>query len=189
MAPRFPFDESPDPEAREVIEQALEKMHSGVPPFKFTEDDNKTLVGCYAPMCYSPIITRQFFALAKACYDPTAVKPKIRELAILGFASIMHVPYIVYCHRGCAEQVGLTSEQYAAGLTGETPSGLSEPEAMAYQLARILTQLTSRLDDNTWNAATEKLEKAEVVGITHIVAGYRWVALLAQLNGDDNRWE
>lgn len=126
--------------------------------------------------------------MAKACYDPAAVNPRNRELAILGFASIMNVPYIVYCHRGCAEKVGLSAQQYDDGLSGKVPQGLSEAEEMAYQMGRTLTELTSRLDDDTWAKATAKLGKPEFVGITHIVAAYRWVALLAQVNGDDDRW-
>lgn len=100
----------------------------------------------------------------------------------------MNVPYIVYCHRGVADQAGITSQQYEEGLAGRAPKGLSEAEEMAYRLGRTLTMLTSRLDEATWQEATGKLGKAELVGITHIVAAYRWVALLAQLNGDDERW-
>ncbi|OTA66657.1 hypothetical protein K449DRAFT_430971 [Hypoxylon sp. EC38] len=188
MAPRFPIDESPDPEIKQVIEESLLKMHHGAPQFNYTENDGESLLGCYPPLCYSPIITRQFFALAKACYDPAAVSPRARELAILGLASVMNVPYIVYCHRGVAGQAGISSQQYDEGLTGQVPKGLSKGEEMAYKLGRTLTTLTSRLDDDTWQEATSTLGKAEVVGITHIVAAYRWVALLAQLNGDDERW-
>ncbi|KAK7932313.1 hypothetical protein PG985_003025 [Apiospora marii] len=186
--PRFPFDESPDPATKDVMVEALSKMHRGGPPFQFVEEDGKSLVGCYAPLSYSPIITRQFFALAKACYDPEAVKPRTRELAILGLASILNVPYIVYCHRSCAYEVGITEEQYNEGLAGKVPSGLAEEEAMAYRLGRDLTTLQARLDDDTWAEATSKLAKSELVGVAHIVGAYRWVAVLAQLNGDDQRW-
>ncbi|KAI1326780.1 hypothetical protein F5Y16DRAFT_374015 [Xylariaceae sp. FL0255] len=185
---RFPIDESPDPLAREVMEQSLAKMHNGNPPFRYTDEDGKSLVGCYAPLCYSPIITRQFFALAKACYDPAAVKPRNRELAIMAFCSIMDVPYIVYCHRGCANKVGLSDEQYDEGCAGHMPSELNEEEQMVYQLGRTLTALTSRLDDKTWEETVSKLGKAELVGVIHIIAAYKWVALLAQVNGDDERW-
>ncbi|KAI8633364.1 hypothetical protein F5Y19DRAFT_417682 [Xylariaceae sp. FL1651] len=186
--PRFPIDESPDPAAREVMTESLAKMHNGNPPFQYTDEDGKSLVGCYAPLCYSPVITRQFFALAKACYDPAAVKPRNRELAILAFASIVNVPYIVYCHRGCGHKVGLSDQQYDDGLAGNVPKDLTEEEVMVYQLGRTLTTLTSRLDDDTWQEATSKLGKAELVGVIHIVAAYKWVALLAQVNGDDERW-
>ncbi|KAI1282798.1 hypothetical protein F5Y07DRAFT_197832 [Xylaria sp. FL0933] len=187
-SPRFPIDESPDSAAVEVMTESLAKMHNGKPPFQYTDEDGKSLVGCYAPLCYSPIITRQFFALAKACYDPAAVNPRRRELTIMGFASIMSVPYVVYCHRSCANKVGLSDQQYDDGVAGKVPKDLTEEEETVYQLARTLTTLTSRLDDDTWQEATSKLGKAEVVGVVHIVAAYKWVALLALVNGDDDRW-
>ncbi|KAI0392948.1 hypothetical protein F5Y17DRAFT_333018 [Xylariaceae sp. FL0594] len=187
-APRFPLDQSPDPEAREVMTESLAKMHDGKPPFEYIAVDDGSLVGCYAPLCYSPIITREFFALAKACYNPAAVNPRYRELAIMGFASIVSVPYIAYCHRSCANKVGLSDEQYDDGLAANMPKGLTEEEELVYELARTLTTLSTRLDDSTWNKATSKLGKAEVVGVVHIVAAYKWVALLAQVNGDDERW-
>lgn len=59
---------------------------------------------------------------------------------------------------------------------------------MAYRLGRILTQLTGPLDDATWQEAISKMEKTEIVGIIHTVAGYRWVALLDFANGEDRRW-
>lgn len=100
----------------------------------------------------------------------------------------MNVPYIVYCHRGVAEKVGLTTQQYEDGLAGKVPEGLTESEEMAYKIARALTELNSRLGDEVWEEAIAKLGKSELVGVTHIVAAYRWVALLAQVNGDDHRW-
>ncbi|KAI1771754.1 hypothetical protein F4818DRAFT_203130 [Hypoxylon cercidicola] len=187
MAPRFPIDEAPDPAARQVMEESLATMHGGAPPFQWIEEDGKSLLGPYAPLCYSPIITRQFWPLAKSCYNPTAVKPRNRELAILGLSSVLDVPYIVYCHRGVAEHVGLTTQQYEDGLAGKVPGGLSEEEAMAYRLGQILTKLTGPLDDATWQEVTSKMDKAEVVGVLHIVAGYRWVALLVSVNGEDRR--
>lgn len=133
---------------------------------------------------------RQFFELAKLCYspDPGAAKPRNRELAILGLTSILDVPYAIYCHRGVSEKVGLTSEQYEDGLAGRVPKGLDGEESMAYRLGRILTTLNGPLDEETWQEVTSVMEKSEFVGILHTIAGYRWVALLEQVNGEDKRW-
>jgi hypothetical protein len=111
------------------------------------------------------------------------VKPRNRELAILGLTSVMNVPYIVYCHKGAAAKVGVTDEQYQEGMAGKEPHGLTNEEAMAYRLGRILPGLTGPLDDETWQEASSKMEKSEIVGVLHTVAGYRWVAMLEQVNG------
>lgn len=139
------------------------------------------------PYSFSPVMTTRFFEMAKAAYYPTVVKPRNRELAILGLSSVLNTPYVAYCHRSVAEKVGLTSEQYEAGLAGTVPLGLSEEEATAYRLGRHLTSLNGPLDDATWNEVTAKMEKTEVVGIVHVIGGYRWVALLDWVNGDHEK--
>ncbi|KAI2464633.1 hypothetical protein F4781DRAFT_412364 [Annulohypoxylon bovei var. microspora] len=188
MTPRFPSTEAPDSEARQTVENALLTMHGGPPPFQWIDEDGHSMLGCYAPLCYSPIFVGQFFTLAKTVYDSSLVKPRNRELAILGLTSVLDVPYIVYCHRGLAGKVGVTDSQYQEGMAGNVPQGLSDEEAMAYRLGRILPTLTGPLDNATWEEAASKMEKSQIVGVLHTVAGYRWVAMLEQLNGDVRRW-
>lgn len=138
---------------------------------------------------YTPTVAQQFFEVAKTMYGDTTVKARNRELAIMGLCSILDVPYVVYCHRPLAVKYGLSNEQYEEGLAGNVPSGLTEEERMAYSLGRILTDLKGPLDDATWQDAVSKMGKAEIVGIVHTVAGYRWVSLLDHVNGEDRRWE
>jgi alkylhydroperoxidase family enzyme len=121
-------------------------------------------------------------------YDDSLVKPRNRELAVLGLASVLDVPYVVYCHRRVAAKFGVTDEQYQDGLDGKVPQGLTEEEGMAYRLGRILTTITGRLDDATWEEATSKMDKAQIAGVVQTVSGYRWVAMLEQVNGDTRRW-
>ncbi|CAJ2509992.1 Uu.00g058920.m01.CDS01 [Anthostomella pinea] len=172
--PRFPIDEAPHPMlARKTMEDALTVMHGGPPPFQWIEEDGRSLIGCYAPLCYSPVMARQFFSMAKAGYEPAILKPRNRELAILGLCSILDAPYIVYCHRAVGARDGLTENQYDEGLAGRTPQGLSEEEETAYSLGRKLTALTGPLDEVTWQEASSKMAKSEIVGIVNIIAGYR----------------
>lgn len=121
-------------------------------------------------------------------YGPTTVKPRNRELAVLGLASVLDVPYIDYCHRPLGLKFGIEPAQWLEGLAGRVPQGLTTEEAMAYRLGRIFTTLTGPLDDATWKEATACMDKAQIVGIIHTVAGYRWVALLDHVNGEDRRW-
>ncbi|KAI0181679.1 hypothetical protein GGR52DRAFT_50032 [Hypoxylon sp. FL1284] len=189
MEPRFPIGQSPDPAVKQGIEEALVTMHGGPPPFKWVEEDGKSLIGCYAPLSHTPQVAKEFFVMGRIVYTPDAVKPRNRELAILGLSSVLDVPYVVYCHRAVAPHVGLTAEQYEEGLAGKTPQGLSEEESTAYQLGRTLTTLTGPLGESAWRDATSKMTKAEFMGIVHTIAGYRWVALLEQVNGKDERWK
>lgn len=89
----------------------------------------------------------------------------------------------MYSHKGAAAKVGLTDEQYQDGTAGREPQGLSDEEVVAYRLGRILPGLTGPLDDEIWQEVSSKMEKSEIVGVVHTVAGYRWVAMLEQVNG------
>lgn len=135
---------------------------------------------------YTPKIAQQFFDTAKTVYG--SVDPRLRELSILGLTSVLDVPYIKYCHRQVALKAGLTVEQYDDGLAGKAPRDLSEKEAMAYRLGRHLTTITGPLDDELWKEVTSKMSKLEFLGVVHSVAGYRWVALLEHVGGEDQEW-
>ncbi|KAJ2994426.1 hypothetical protein NUW58_g1565 [Xylaria curta] len=189
MDPRFPIADAPDPSAPELVEESLKKMVGGTPPFPWIEDDGQALLGCYAPMCYSPEISRHLFEMGKVAYQPTYLTPLKRELAILGLISILKVPYMVYCHRIVSSRTGLTAQQYDDGLAGKVPEGLSKEEDSVYRLSRILTTLSGPLEDATWHEFTSVLGKAEMVAVVHLVGAYRWLGLLTQVNGGDNsRW-
>lgn len=132
---------------------------------------------------YSPSVVQPFFAVGKTLYNPAVCKPRNRELAILALSSLVRIPLIVLEHRLLCGQLGITDEQYEEGLAGKVPAGLSEEEEMVYRLARELVMLDRPLDSTTWKQATEKMAKAELVGVVHVVGGYRWITLLAQVNG------
>ena len=84
-------------------------------------------------------------------------------------------------HRVLSAKVGITNEQYEDGLSGRVPRDLSEEEDMVYRLGRKLIRLESSLDNDTWSEAVGKMAKSEIVGVVHVVSGYRWLALLAQV--------
>jgi hypothetical protein len=103
-------------------------------------------------------------------------------------SSVLDVPYVVYCHHGVAGKFGFTDEQYNDGLAGQVPRGLTEEETMAYRLGRILTTQIGPLDNEIWKQVTSVMKKTEFVAILHTIAGYRWVSMLEQANGEDQRW-
>ncbi|KAJ5715855.1 uncharacterized protein N7483_013036 [Penicillium malachiteum] len=187
MTPRFPYDENEHAASKQTIQDALKVMHNEI-PFQWVGEDGSSLLGCYASLSYSPAFVSQFFEVAKTLYAPGTVKPRNRELAILGLSSVLEVPYITYCHRKIGSKCGLSHEQFEDALAGKVPADLSAEEAMAYRLGQILTDLKTPLDDATWKEAVSVMGKSELVGIAHTVAGYRWVALLDQINGDSQKW-
>ncbi|KAJ5526483.1 hypothetical protein N7494_013133 [Penicillium frequentans] len=188
MTHRFPYDENEHAASKQIIQNALKVMHHDI-PFQWIEEDGSSLLGCYASLTYSPAFVGQFFEVAKALYAPSTIKPRNRELAILGLSSVLDVPYVTYCHHKIGSKCGLSREQFEDALAGKVPADLSEEETMAYHLGQILTDLKAPLEDTTWKEAVAVMGKSELVGIAHTVSGYRWVALLDQINGGDSeRW-
>lgn len=139
---------------------------------------NGRLLAWLGSRSYSPVMAKEFFNLAKTLYRPDVVKPRNRELAILGQLSVFKAPYVTLTHKYGAAKLGISHEQWDKGLTGEMPDGLSEEEAMAYKLGTILPMLNGPISDELWKEVTAKMTKSEFVGIIHAVLGFRWVGLL-----------
>jgi hypothetical protein len=142
------------------------------------------------PTCsYTSEMAKAFFIMAKTCYNPSHVKPRNRELAVLALCSVYDAPYVSYCHRNLGKKVGLDPEQIDDALRGREPRGLTDEEAAVYCLARALSTAVGPLEDALFNSIVARMEKSQAVGVANVIGGYRWIVTLVQLNGADHRWE
>lgn len=156
----------------------------GLLPSRFTQ--GVQAVPVMTIRSYSPAMAEGLFELGKTLSNSGTVKPRNRELAILGLASVIKAPYIAFCHRDMASKLDITDEQWDQGLAGQTPEGLSEQERLVYRLGRTLPLATEPLDEGTWQEALTVMTKVELVGIVHVVSAYRWVSLLDLVHADPN---
>ena len=124
------------------------------------------------------------FQVAGVVNNPAMIKPRNRELVIMAVVSVTRVPLVDDCHRQLAAAVGFSAEQYDQGISGQSPSGLSEEEVAVYELSRQLTVLNGPLDEASWAKARVKLEKSDIVMIAHVVSTYRWIGLLDMVHAD-----
>jgi 4-carboxymuconolactone decarboxylase len=127
--------------------------------------------------------------MAKVVYRPGTVKPRNRELVVLGLVSIVNAPYAIYCHRHVGHKAGLTEDQIADAMAGKVPEGLNAEEKLSYRLGRELTTLNGPLSEELWQEVMSTMSKEEFVGIAHTVAGYKWVTLLENCNADPRPWK
>ncbi|KAI2641395.1 hypothetical protein GGS26DRAFT_585785 [Hypomontagnella submonticulosa] len=188
MESRFPLNDAPDPAAKQVMEQLMSDLWKGNRQFPIIEEDEHAMLGYLAPLSYTLDVARDFFAVARTAFHPNNVKPRNRELAVMALISVVDIPYMTYCHQRIGGRLGLTAQQCQDALAGKVPEGLSEEEEAAYSLGRALTALVGPLDDMTYQKFASKMEKSELVGIANIIGGYKWIALLGQVNGMDRRW-
>ncbi|KAI1129794.1 hypothetical protein F5Y10DRAFT_237657 [Nemania abortiva] len=183
MDTRFPLQEAPNPSARKVIESCIATMNLDHSVNSWFDERTQALRGPYAALSYSPYMVEPLFVSGRMLYNHEICKPRNRELAIMGLLSLYDAPVIAAEHRHIAAQIGISSEQFGEGLAGNEPTGLSEEECMAYKLGRILPTLRGPLEYSIWKEVNEKMPKSELVGVCHIVGGYRWMTLLEQIGG------
>jgi 4-carboxymuconolactone decarboxylase len=126
--------------------------------------------------------------MAQVCFSPDTVKPRNRELAILGMLSIISAPFVLYAHRLIALRLGITDDQYTTGLQGSTPADLNGEEKMAYCLGRVLADLKGPLGDEVWAEAIHEMGRKEALGVVHAVGSYVYICMLTNVNGRDDRF-
>ncbi|KAI0156747.1 AhpD-like protein [Hypoxylon sp. FL1284] len=185
MAHRFPLDKAPDPSVRQRFEQLILEAHGNHSHSQVSaiEEDGQSMSGPYAAFSYTPDVASDFLAMGKTAFSPNHVRPRMRELAILAMCSVIDAPYIRDEHIKLSNALGLTTEQCNDAVAGVAPKGLSEEETAGYELGRLFSTITRPLEDEAWENVTLRMQKSEIVGIANIIGGYKWLALLVQING------
>ncbi|KAF3768161.1 hypothetical protein M406DRAFT_254696 [Cryphonectria parasitica EP155] len=188
MAPRFPLDRAPDPATRHTLETQMNMLHSGRLPVM--AEDRSEMLGWCAPLSYAPDnVVRAFMDLSKVSFQPQHAKPRNRKLAVTAFISVTQIPYMRHCHLIIGEaDLGFSADQLRDALAGTMPEGLNDEEQAAYNFGKLLATQRDPIKDQIWEEFAGKLQKSEIVGITNFVGVYQWLALLTQLNGEDDRW-
>ena len=107
-----------------------------------------TLIGPWNPWLHFPQFGGPVWELVKALSASPKLPRTVREVAILVTGAHFHSAYELYAHILVAELRGLSDETISTIASGERPSDLARPEAIAYDTAsalvsgRLLTKLT-----------------------------------------------
>ena len=108
-----------------------------------------------------------------------------RELACLAVTAIYDVPFIRYAHERIAVKVGLSPEQVASAVRGETPDGLSDVNVVTFETAVKLARARGPLDKESWQVAERKLGKEGAARVAHVVAWFVYNSTLLNLGAVD----
>ncbi|ORY09572.1 hypothetical protein BCR34DRAFT_568124 [Clohesyomyces aquaticus] len=145
MSQRFPANEAV-PGHLQMLEEQLHQLQGKDLPFEW-KGQNDALFGPYPALLHSPNVTPSFWGMAKVTFSPDSVKPRNRELAVLGMLSVISAPYVRHAHHLIALEHGITDEQYSTGLKGTVPEDLKWEGKMAYRLGNVLADLKGPLAD------------------------------------------
>ncbi|MCJ1390654.1 hypothetical protein MMC18_003515 [Xylographa bjoerkii] len=179
---RYP---TPSPESltdhQRTLEPAVVKqMFSNFPQLSYKDKDGN-LLGPYSSLHYTPELIDPWFGLAGAVVGQARFSVKEREISILAVLAAYDAPFVLYAHSEIAVVCGLSKEQVQQAIDGKVPVGLSEQEAMVYELSLKLASFRGPLDRESFNRAENVLGKAKIAGLAHLVTGYIHVAMLTNI--------
>ncbi|MDR3450853.1 MAG: carboxymuconolactone decarboxylase family protein [Alphaproteobacteria bacterium] len=140
------------------------------------------LIGPWNPWLHFPKIGGPVWELVKALSTaPTLPKP-VREVAILVTGAKFHSGYELYAHVLMAELRGLDDKTIATITAGQRPSGLSDDEACAYDVASSLVG-GGVLPELVYKTAVTRFGEQGAAELIYLVGLYCMVSVT--LNGFD----
>lgn len=131
---------------------------------------------------YTEDLSDPWFALSIKVMRQERFTLREKELCIFAVLSEYDVPFVHYAHSQIGLWAGFSEEQVQQAVHGKLPDGLDLRESTIYSLALTLTKLRGPLSEKRFNESREVLQHDEVVGVVHIVSGYVYVAMLANIS-------
>ncbi|MFJ3772785.1 carboxymuconolactone decarboxylase family protein [Streptomyces sp. NPDC090075] len=166
------------------LDPALREVHDGIAGLVTEEqdrvvilDDDGALVGPFAAMLHFPTFGVPALFLQRAVAAEARLDPVVREVAILTVGGAYGARYLLYAHEQTADQVGLPAAQIATLAAGGRPSGLSDEQAVAHDVAAALTS-GRILPDSTYDRATQLLGHDGVGELVFLIGSYCLIAMV-----------
>ncbi|MGW5583252.1 carboxymuconolactone decarboxylase family protein [Streptomyces sp. NPDC003857] len=162
----------------------LREVHDGIAGLVTEEqgrvvilDDDGALVGPFAAMLHFPTFGVPALLLQRAVAAEARLDPIVREVAILTVGGAYGARYLLYAHEQTADEVGLPAAKIATLAAGGRPSGLSDDQAVAHDVAMALTS-GRILPDSTYDRATQLLGHDGVGELVFLIGSYCLIAMV-----------
>ncbi|KAL3491183.1 AhpD-like protein [Aspergillus germanicus] len=163
------------------VEAGAREILARVPDHVQLTGPSGALLGPYSSLPYTPDLITPWLNLASAIDAQPGLSAKEKELSTLATLSEHNAPYILYAHSEVALEAGLSRAQIDDAKSGRTPAGLTDIEAAVYALALEMTRSRGPILDGVFGPAVDVLGREKVARIAHVVGGFGYVALLANL--------
>jgi 4-carboxymuconolactone decarboxylase len=140
---------------------------------QFPEQLQRTNIG--RMLSYAPNALAPYYSFSFALLDQLELDPKLRELTILRVAQRTEAQYAWTQHVALAQLVGVSDEQIAALLEGDTASEhFSAKEQLVLAFADEVLE-TPRLSDALFERMRRLFSPREIVELV-LVVGWYWTA-------------
>lgn len=164
------------PELRHVHDEVTALM-ARTQPRVVAVDQQGALVGPFPAMLHFPKFGVAALSFQRVLSAEGRLPKRVREVAILSTGAGFGARYEIYAHEITGAEAGLSRAQIAALAAGERPSGLSDEEAIARDVARVL--VAGRIvPSSTYERAVELLGRDGVGELVFLIGGYGLIAML-----------
>jgi 4-carboxymuconolactone decarboxylase len=135
------------------------------------------LIGPFPAMLHFPQFGVPALVFQRSLSAEARLPRRVREVAILTVGAAFGARYELYAHEITAADEGLLPGQIATLAAGDRPTGLSEEEAIAHDIARVLA--AGRIvPASTYARAIELLGRDGMGELAFLVGGYCQIAIL-----------
>ena len=139
------------PEQKTLNETMTAGVRKHLHGFK-SEEPGGALIGPFPAMLHFPQFGAAAWAVFTALAENTTLPKTAHEVAILVTGAQLHSRYELYSHERVAAAAGLSPAKIATIASGQRPADLTEEEAIAYDVASILSR-GGQLGDTAYQAA------------------------------------
>lgn len=140
-------------------------------------DAEGRLIGPFPAMLHFPQFGVPALVFQRSLSTAARLPKTVREVAILTVGAAFGARYELYAHEITAAEVGLSPAQIATLAAGDRPSDLSDTEAIAHEVARVLTR-GHILPASTYARAIELLGRDGIGELAFLVGGYGLIAMV-----------
>jgi hypothetical protein len=145
-----------------------------------TQTPDGQLIGPWSAWIQESTIGGAIWDLVKVMTSQTALKPAVRELAILVVGTHFNAGYEIYAHGALAKACRMSEKRLATILGGSRPADLNEEEGCAYDIASALTS-GGVLPEASFKRAVEIFGRHGANELIYLVGLYHLISV--NLNG------
>lgn len=140
-------------------------------------NEQQALIGPFPAMLHFPQFGIPALVFQRSLAAEARLPKTVREVAILTMGAAFGARYELYAHEITAAEVGLSPAQIATLAAGERPSALNDQEAIAHEVARVLSA-GRILPASTYARALEVLGRDGIGELVFLIGGYCLIAML-----------
>lgn len=145
-------------------------------------DAQGALTGPFPPMLRYPQFGIPALTFLRSLDNHAKLDKAVREVAILTVGAALGARFELYAHEIMAVALGLSPDLIATLAAGGRPYGLTQPQALAHDIARAMVT-GNFVPESTYRHAVNLLGRDGVAELFFLIGGYSLIAMV--LNGFD----